>query len=61
MDNLITALLGAALFIAFVGGLAQSIGTPPFIMIVIFVVILFLVDLVQSARAGLKSKKPDQR
>ena len=60
MDNLITGVLAAAIFIAFVGGLANSIGAAPFIIIVVAVVGMMLVDLVQSARAGLKTEKTDK-
>ena len=60
MDNLISGLLAAIVFIAFVGGLANSIGAPPFVVIVAGVVILMLIDFVQSARQGLKAKKTDQ-
>ena len=37
MDKIITGILGIALFVLFVGGLAQSIGQLPFILIVIFI------------------------
>ena len=60
MDNLITGVLAAAVFIAFAGGLANSIGATPFIIIVVAVVGMMLVDLVQSARAGLKTEKTDK-
>jgi hypothetical protein len=60
MDNLISGLLAAIVFIAFVGGLAESIGAPPFIIIVTGVVILMLIDYVQSAKKGLKEKKTDR-
>lgn len=52
MDNLITGAISAVLFIAFVAGLAQSIGAPPFMIIVGLVVIMMLIDLVQSIRQG---------
>ena len=57
MDNLITGFIAVAVFLAFTIGLAVSIGTPPFILIVIFVACLILTDFYQSAKAGLKDKK----
>lgn len=57
MDNLIGAVLAAMIFIAFVGGLAQSIGVIPFAIIVAAVVVAMLVDLVQSVKADLAKKK----
>ena len=60
MDNLISGSLAAIVFIAFVGGLAESIGVLPFILIVAGVVILMLIDFLQSARDGLKTKNTDK-
>ena len=37
MDSIITGVIGIALFLLFVGGLAESIGAPPFILIVIVI------------------------
>jgi hypothetical protein len=54
MDNLITGIIAVAVFLAFTIGLAVSIGTLPFILIVIFVAALILTDFYQSAKAGLK-------
>ena len=58
MDNMISGLLAAAVFIAFVGGLAESIGAAPFVTIVTGVIIMLLIDLVQSIKKDLKAKKP---
>ena len=52
MDNLITGVLSALLFISFVAGLAESIGVLPFMLIVGIVSIMLLIDLVQSIRQG---------
>jgi hypothetical protein len=52
MDNMITGILSALLFIAFVAGLAESIGVLPFMLIVGIVSIMVLIDLVQSIRQG---------
>jgi len=54
MDNLITGFIAVAVFLAFTIGLAVSIATPPFILIVVFVAGLILTDFYQSAKAGLK-------
>ncbi len=50
MDNLISGLIAAAIFIPFVGGLAVSIGVVPFAVIVIIVVAMLLFDF--SNRRG---------
>ena len=55
MDNLITGLIAVAVFLAFTIGLAVSIGTLPFILIVIFVGCLIIIDFYQSVKAGLKN------
>ena len=57
MDNLITGLIAVGIFLAFVLGLAVSIGSTPFILIVVFVSGLILVEFFQSAIAGLKDKE----
>ncbi len=57
MDNLISGLIAAAIFIPFVGGLAVSIGAAPFAIIVVIVVAMFLFDFFQSVRDGLWAKK----
>ena len=57
MDNLIGAVLAAMIFIAFVCGLAQSIGVIPVAIVAAAVVVAMLVDLVQSVKADLAKKK----
>ncbi len=57
MDNLISGLIAAAIFIPFVGGLAVSIGAVPFAIIVVIVVAMMLIDYFQSVRDGLRAKK----
>ncbi len=57
MDNLISGLIAAAIFIPFVGGLAVSIGAVPFAIIVVIVVAMMLIDYYQSARDGLRAEK----
>ncbi len=57
MDNLISGLIAAAIFIPFVGGLAVSIGAVPFAIIVVIVVTMMLIDYYQSARDGLRAER----
>lgn len=57
MDNLISGAFGVIVFVAFVGGLAESIGELPFMIIVASVVIAVVVDYVQSVKAGFAEKK----
>ena len=56
MDNLISGLIAAAIFVPFVGGLAVSIGVVPFAIIVVIVVAMMLIDFYQSARDGLRAE-----
>ncbi len=57
MDNMITSIIAAAIFIAFTAGLAESISEPPFIIIVMIVILMMGFDVYQSIRAGLKQDK----
>lgn len=57
MDNLITGLIGVLIFFAFVIGLAVSIKSLPFALIVLFVSTMVLVDFYQSAKQGLNKEK----
>ncbi len=57
MDNIITGAIAVAIFLAFAGGLAESIGAVPFILIVIIVGIMLLVDFYQSAKEGLEEER----
>ena len=57
MDNLISGSIAAAIFAAFVAGLAQSIGELPFIIIVGAVIVMMLIDLKQSVVEGFAEKK----
>ena len=57
MDNSITGILSAVLFIAFVAGLAESIGALPFMLIVGVVSTMLLVDLVQSIKQSFSDKR----
>jgi uncharacterized membrane protein YccF (DUF307 family) len=57
MDNLITGLIAAVIFIAFVAGLAETINTIPFAIIVFAVIAMMLVDLGQSVKQGFREDK----
>ena len=57
MDNIITGAIAVAIFLAFAGGLAESIGAVPFIMIVAIVSVMLLVDFYQSAKEGLQEER----
>jgi hypothetical protein len=57
MDNLITGTIAVAIFLAFVLGLASSIGKIPFTIIVVIVSAMICTDYYQSAREGLKQEK----
>ncbi len=57
MDNLITGTIAVGIFLAFVLGLAESIGKIPFTLIVVIVSALLCTDYYQSVKAGLKQEK----
>ncbi len=57
MDNLITGLIAVAVFLAFVLGLANSIGAIPFTIIVLIVSAMIVTDFYQSAKQGLEKEK----
>ena len=57
MDNLITGIIAVGIFLAFVLGLAVSIGTIPFGVIVVIVSGLIVTDFYQSAKEGLNKGK----
>ena len=59
MDNLITGAIAVAIFLAFVLGLAESIGKIPFALIVVIVSAMLCTDFYQSAKEGLKKEKED--
>ena len=57
MDNLISGLIAVTIFLAFVLGLAHSIGQLPFVLIVVIVSAMLCFDFYQSARDGLAEEK----
>lgn len=50
MDNTITGLIGILMFLAFIGGLAHSIGATPFIIIVLIIGAMAVYDFYESVR-----------
>jgi len=54
MTNTITGLFGILLFLAFIGGLAESIGAVPFIVIVLIIGAMALYDFYESVRDARK-------
>jgi len=57
MDNIITGAIAVAIFLAFVLGLAHSIGELPFVLIVVIVSAMICTDFYQSAKEGLKEER----
>jgi len=57
MDNIITGAIAVAIFLAFVLGLAHSIGELPFVLIVVIVSAMICTDFYQSAKQGLKEER----
>ena len=55
MTNFVTGVMGLALFLAFVGGLAESIGATPFMVVTGIVGLMALVDFLESLRGGKKN------
>jgi len=64
MDNNIAGLFGIVLFLAFIGGLAESIGKTPFIVIVVIIGAMAVYDYYESVRDQRKeaaAKSADQK
>jgi MFS superfamily sulfate permease-like transporter len=55
MDNLISSIIAVTVFLAFVIGLAVSIKSIPFAIIVALVSVMVLIEFFQSAKEGLKN------
>ena len=60
MDNIITGAIGVFIFMAFVLGLAESIGEWPFVIIVVAVCVMLGIDYFQSAKEGLHKEEEGQ-
>jgi hypothetical protein len=50
MDDLVAAVIGIALMLAFAGGLAWLIGAPPLVIITIIVLAMAVIDVVRTIR-----------
>ena len=57
MDNIITGAIAVVIFLAFVLGLAHSIGVLPFAIIVVIVSAMLCTDYYQSAKQGLQEER----
>ena len=49
--TLVTGLIGVAMFVAFLGFLVVWVPAPPLIIIMVFVMLLAVIDFVQSLRS----------
>jgi NADH:ubiquinone oxidoreductase subunit 6 (subunit J) len=50
MDDLVAAVIGIALMLAFASGLAWLIGAPPLVIITIIVLAMAVIDVVRTIR-----------
>jgi hypothetical protein len=50
MEDLITAAIGIVLMLAFAGGLAWMIGSPPLLIISLLVLLMAVTDVVRTVR-----------
>lgn len=57
MDGIITGVIGVGLFLLFVGGLAESIGTLPFTIIVVIICAAALYGLYEDIREDQARRK----
>jgi len=57
MDSIITGVIGTAIFLLFVGGLAHSIGSLPFIIIVVIICGAALYGLYEDIREDQASRR----
>ena len=55
MDQTISAIIGAIIFIAFTAGLAESIGSIPFFLIVGIVIVLMGFGTIEVIKKSLKN------
>jgi len=59
MDIVLSTIVGAVIFLAFVIGLAVSIGSLPFAIIVAFVSAMMLYDFYQTSRDAARNWRPE--
>lgn len=57
MDNIITGFITVAIFLSFIIGLAVSIKSIPFAVIVACVTVMISADFYQSAKEGLEEER----
>jgi hypothetical protein len=50
MEDLVTATIGIVLMLAFAGGLAWMIGSPPLLIISLLVLAMAVIDVVRTVR-----------
>ncbi|MCK5445592.1 MAG: hypothetical protein KAI73_08210 [Rhodospirillaceae bacterium] len=58
MDNIVAGIFGVGILLAFIGGLAQSIGALPFFIIVAVVGLMAVYDLYETIR---DDRNPDPK
>jgi hypothetical protein len=58
MDDLVAAVIGIALMLAFAGGLAWLIGAPPLVIITIIVLAMAVIDVVRTSREQAGNARP---
>jgi hypothetical protein len=58
MDDLVAAVIGIALMLAFAGGLAWLIGAPPLVIITIIVLAMAVIDVVRTLREQAGNARP---
>jgi hypothetical protein len=50
MDDLVAAIIGIAIMVAFAGGVAWLIGAPPLLIVTAAVLVMAVVDVVRTLR-----------
>jgi hypothetical protein len=58
MEDIIAAIIGLALMLAFAGGLAWLIGAPPLVIVIGAVLAMAVVDVVRTLREEAGNSKP---
>ena len=58
MEDLVTATIGIVLMLAFTGGLAWMIGSPPLLIISILVLAMAVIDVVRTVRDQAGNARP---
>jgi O-antigen/teichoic acid export membrane protein len=58
MDDLVAAIIGIVLMLAFAGGLAWKIGAPPLLIIIFGVLVMAVVDVARTLRGNSRNARP---